>query len=204
MALLCLFVGTLSLSVGLNLFLQITGIVAATAGEAATQTTDALAGYGIVLSIVIYGIVTPLIEEFVFRGMFYAAIYNYAIRKIGHADTPSAIAILPSADLQRRAFGIAAVVSSLLFAVYHMNLAQGIYAFLMGMVFCLAYELTGQFLSPWILHAACNIIALLLSQSVNGTNAFSHLCTWPWTAAFLAIAAASFLTLKRTLSQTTV
>lgn len=199
-ALLLLFVGTISLSIGLNLFLSITGITAIGAGEAATQTQDALAGYGLALSIAVYGIVTPLIEEFVFRGMFYSAIYSYAARKTGPASaSESSIGMILSAEQRRRAFLIAAGISSLLFAIYHMNIAQGIYAFLMGMAFCLAYELTGQFLSAWILHAACNIIAMLLSQSVGATNAFTQLCTWPWTVAFLAIAIAAGMALRKIL-----
>lgn len=177
-ALLFLFTGTITLSIGLNLFLSLTGITALQASAGAeSQVSTALAGMGLAASIALYGIVTPLVEEFVFRGMFYAALCDYLLRKIG-----------PTAN---------AGISSILFGIYHMNLAQGIYAFLMGMTFCLAYELTGQFLSAWLLHAACNIIALLLSQSVNGTNAFTQLCTWPWTIAFLAIAVAAFVCLYR-------
>lgn len=185
-ALLLLFTGTITLSIGLNLFLAITGITSlqASGGAAASQTSSALSHYGILLSAMVYGIITPLIEELAFRGMFYAAIYSYAARRVAQ---------------HRRVFLIAAGISSILFGVYHMNVAQGLYAFVMGSVFCLAYELTGQFLSPWILHAACNIIALLLSQSVNGTNAFTMLCTWPWTAAFLAIAIIAFTCLNRCL-----
>lgn len=211
-ALLFLFAGTIALSIALNLLLTITGITSlAASGDAAAQAGTALAGIGLATSIALYGIVTPLAEEFVFRGLLYSALYTYLLRKIGPtASTPThpadgaspgidphaAIGILTT-GFQRRPFLIAAGISSLLFGIYHMNLAQGIYAFLMGIAFCLAYELTGQFLSAWILHAGCNVMALVLSQSVNGTNAFTHLCTVPWTAAFLAITVVSFACLYR-------
>lgn len=182
-SLLLLFAGTITLSIGLNLLLTITGITAIGLSEsAATQTSSALSNYGLALSVMIYGIITPLVEEFAFRGMFYSAIYSHVARRVTQ---------------HRKAFLIAAGITSILFGIYHMNVAQGLYAFAMGMVFCLAYELTGQFLSPWILHAACNIISLVLSQSVNGTNAFTQLCTIPWTAAFLAVAAAAYVCLYR-------
>lgn len=223
-ALLYLFAGTIALSIGLNLLLAITGITSLQAsGDAGTQAGTAITGIGLAVSIALYGIATPLVEEFVFRGMFYSAVYTYALRKTGpspHRSTApdadpqpendgrdgatghkrhqsdAAIGIICT-DCQPRPFLIAAGLSSLMFALYHWNLAQGIYAFAMGMTFCLAYELTGQFLSAWILHAACNIIALLLSNPVNGTNAFTQLCTLPWTAAFLAVAIAAGICLYR-------
>lgn len=209
-ALLLIFVGTLSLSIGLNLLLSITGIVSLRASAGAgEQARSVLTGNGLPLSILIYGIGTPLIEEFVFRGILYNGIYQSIARKtIPSAQPPSgsddnsmpyydpkaAIAII-GAPFVWPPFLMAATSTSLLFGLYHGNLAQGIYAFLMGMAFCLSYELTGQFLSAWILHAACNIIALILSSAVNGTNAFTQLCTWPWTATFLAITIVSYVCL---------
>lgn len=192
MLLLFLFTGTITLSIGINLLLTLTGITASSASmDAGAQIQTALTGIGLGLSVALYGIVAPLCEELLFRGVLYNMIDTY-VRRRGAVGTESC---------SLRAFLIAAICSSLLFALYHGNLAQGIYAFLMGMTFCLAYELTGQFLSAWILHAACNIIALLLSQPVNGTNAFTQLCTLPWTAAFLAAAAAAFVCLHRTLRE---
>lgn len=209
-ALLLMFTGTITLSVGLNLFLAVTGITSlAASADAGTQSQTVLAEMGFAASIALYGIVTPLIEEFVFRGMFYSALYNYVIRKMiqetrNDGDTPclrghhTTIGVIPD-RFPIRAFVIAAGISSILFGIYHMNLAQGIYGMMMGVSFCLAYELTGQFLSAWILHAACNMIALILSRSVNGTNVFTVLCTWPWTATFMAIAIVSYICLYRCL-----
>lgn len=215
-ALLYLFTGTIALSVGLNLLLAITGITSlAASGDAAAQAAAALTGIGLAASIALYGILTPLAEEFIFRGLLYSVLYRYVLRTTGPAANaadapqtmthaaddnplrrdPHAVICILTTGFHRRPFLIAAGISSLLFGIYHMNLAQGIYAFLMGMAFCLAYELTGQFLSAWILHAGCNVISLLLSQSVHGTNAFTQLCTVPWTAAFLGVAAAAFVCL---------
>lgn len=202
-ALLLLFTGTITLSVGLNLFLTITRVTSMSASAGAgTQSQTVLMGMGLAAAVALYGIVTPLVEEFVFRGMFYSALYTYAIQGMRRErrvrdngiDVDPTIAVI-SREPPLRPFLIAAGISSVLFGVYHMNLAQGIYATLMGFSFCLAYELTGQFLSAWILHAACNIIALILTIQVNGTNAFTQLCTLPWTAAFLGIAIISYICL---------
>lgn len=191
-----LFIGTITLSIGLNLLLQITGITSMqVSGNAGSQSQTVIADNGLMLSILLYGIITPLVEEFVFRMMLYSGIYSLMARRMEPSEDTIAV-ILSTRQLWYNCL-ISAVISSLLFGIYHMNLAQGIYAFVMGLAFCLAYELTGQFLSAWILHAACNIIALLLSQPVNGTNAFTQLCTVPWTAAFIAIAAVAFVCLSR-------
>ena len=61
-----------------------------------------------------------------------------------------------------RARRAAAVVSALMFGIYHGNLVQGIYAFLIGMLLCLVYERTGRLLAAALFHGAGNLAVYLL------------------------------------------
>ena len=53
-------------------------------------------------------------------------------------------------------FWVAASISALLFGLYHGNLVQGIYAFIMGMFLALVYEWTGSFIAPVLFHMIAN------------------------------------------------
>lgn len=88
------------------------------------------------LAAAVYGLLTPFTEEVVCRGVMW-----YRLR-CGFASL------------------WAAVISSALFGASHGNWRQGIYGFVMGMVFSLAYELTRQFEVPFLLHCTCNLLVL--------------------------------------------
>lgn len=81
-------------------------------------------------------ILSPLIEELIFRkGVF------LGLRK-------------------RIPYAPAAALSSFLFAIFHMNMLQGTYAFLMGMIMCALYEEDGGFRAPLAFHIGANLMAL--------------------------------------------
>lgn len=82
--------------------------------------------------IIVYGIITPVTEEIVHRGLIYNRVRRYFN--------------LP----------IAMVISPLIFGVAHGNLPQMVYAFILGVVICIVYEKTGAFLFPVLFHAAAN------------------------------------------------
>lgn len=54
-------------------------------------------------------------------------------------------------------------VSGFFFAMFHMNINQALYAFVMGFVMCLAVHLTGSVLSSMIIHFTINGTSLFLS-----------------------------------------
>lgn len=85
------------------------------------------------------GILIPLAEELVFRGLGYQRL-----RREMNA--------LP-----------AAVITAMLFALYHGNLIQGIYAFLMGLLLTFVCEIYGSLSAAWLFHAAANFTAILLT-----------------------------------------
>ncbi|MBO5488438.1 MAG: CPBP family intramembrane metalloprotease [Eubacterium sp.] len=94
-------------------------------------------------------IVGPIAEEVMFRGMIYGCI--------------------------RRSFGMwpAAIISAVLFGVYHMNLVQGIYAAVLGVVLALVYEKTQTIYGSIIFHVVFNTSSYVVSwieEAVAGSG----------------------------------
>ena len=116
------------------------------------------------LEAAVYGILTPFVEELVYRGIVW-----YRFRKGFDALN-------------------AAVISSLLFGIAHAGLRQGTYAFLLGLVFAFTYELTRRFEVPFLLHSACNL-AVLATNAAGWADLFR---TPMWTIFFAVTAAAVF------------
>jgi len=86
------------------------------------------------------GIIAPITEEFIFRGL----IFNRLKRFI--KPTP------------------AIVVSALIFGIYHWNLTQGIYAFILGLILAFLYEKYDMILVPVLFHITANITSLIVRQ----------------------------------------
>lgn len=104
-----------------------------------SNVIETLIGGNVVISIVVTVILAPLAEEFLFRGV----------------TLQKAKKIMP--------FLWANIFQALTFGIYHGNIIQGIYAFLLGILFGYVAE---QFHSIWasvFLHACVNGSAQLLS-----------------------------------------
>ena len=139
--------GILAASVFLNLFLVGVGAVHA---DAAAADASAQAGrVSLPLGILIYGVLSPLAEETVFRGITLQRLYLLCHEK----------------KSGKTAFLLAAGLSSLLFGIYHGSLVQGLYAAAMGFLFCLFLALGGNLFSLIILHGGVNVMTLFLSQA---------------------------------------
>lgn len=139
--------GILAASVFLNLFLAGVGAVHA---DAAAADASAQAGrVSLPLGILIYGILSPLAEETVFRGITLQRLYLLC-----HENKS-----------RKTAFLLAAGLSSLLFGIYHGSLVQGVYAAAMGFLFCLFLALGGNLFSVIVLHGGANVMTLFLSRA---------------------------------------
>ena len=143
-------VGTVCLSALMNILLAGNGNP-----EAAYAPSAALP-----LEAAVYGILTPFVEELVFRGIVW-----YRLRT-------------GFSSLQ------AALLSSFLFGIAHADLRQGLYAFVMGIVFALIYELTRRFEVPFLLHCTCNLAVLAASAAGWG----KVLCSPTWILFFAVTA----------------
>ena len=83
------------------------------------------------------GIIAPLAEEIVFRWLIYLRLRDYM------------------------RMGAAAVISGLIFGIYHGNLVQAVYAGLLGMVFAYFLDISGCLWSSVLLHMGANIWSLV-------------------------------------------
>lgn len=86
-------------------------------------------------------VLAPVMEELVFRGICFGRIRKFADKKM------------------------TIILSALLFGIYHMNLVQFIYAFLMGLVFAAIYEKYRNIVLTVTAHIFANLCAVLLSIS---------------------------------------
>lgn len=90
------------------------------------------------LGILTYGILAPLAEEVVFRGIVYGQM--------------------------KRAFNVPAaiLISGLAFGLFHGNLVQFVYASVIGIMLALVYELYGTILAPMLFHAVANLFVYVM------------------------------------------
>ena len=127
-----------------------------------------------VLVIVQTVILAPLSEELLFRGILYRRLQGYI-----------------------HGFWGPALISSAIFGLYHMNLAQGIFAFIFGLFICAVYERIRNLWAAIALHAGGNLISVVLVYT-----GFQYPETWQYiTAMVLALAAAGalfYLLIRRT------
>ena len=115
----------------LNYLFTVTGWIESSASY--TQVAKEQFSYALIPALFFYGVISPLIEEEVFRGI----VYNSLRRKMGIFS-----AILGSA---------------LLFGAIHGNIVQLLYGTIMGMVMASLYEKYGKLLAPILFHSAANI-----------------------------------------------
>lgn len=92
------------------------------------------------------GILAPIAEELIFRGLVYRRVREYTNVKWG------------------------ILLSSLIFGLYHGNMIQFIYAAIMGAVFAWLYEKTGRLKVPIMAHMAANIWSVALSSLLGTTT----------------------------------
>ncbi|MCD8013115.1 MAG: CPBP family intramembrane metalloprotease [Lachnospiraceae bacterium] len=103
------------------------------------DTQTALLTSGIVMQLLGPGLLVPIAEELVFRGLCYTRMKMQ----------------LPVWQ--------AALFSALLFALTHGNPIQIIYAFPMALILVLLYEKGGMLAGPVLFHMGANLLAILLT-----------------------------------------
>ncbi len=103
------------------------------------QTQEALFDSAFLMQILGPGLFVPIAEEMIFRGLTYTRMR------------------------MKLSVWQAVLLSSLLFALYHGNIIQIIYAFPMALILALLYEKSGSLLYPISFHMGANLTALLVS-----------------------------------------
>lgn len=135
-----LFVAVLGAALGTNMLLELTGVTALSSSYQAVAENQYAASLWV--GLICYGVVAPIAEELMFRGIVYGALRR----------------------MLKPALAMAA--SAALFGVYHGNLAQGIYAFVMGCLMVYAYEYFGYFWCAVGVHMTANLLIYSLAYLV--------------------------------------
>lgn len=94
-------------------------------------------GYGYIL------LIAPIFEEIIYRGIFYDGL-----RKHGYSPL------------------LASGFSAILFAIMHLNVAQGANAFVLGLLTAYIYEQTKNLLVPIFFHVLNNIYVIFCSSAI--------------------------------------
>lgn len=84
------------------------------------------------------GLITPSVEELIFRGLFYQRLREWIPR------------------------GYAVFLTALIFALWHQNPIQALYAFPMGLLLQFFYEKCGSLKAPVLFHMGANLISILV------------------------------------------
>lgn len=165
-----LFLGiaTLGAMLGLNMLLDLTGVLDNSAAYQAVAKQQYAASLW--LGVILYVLAAPLAEELLFRGIIYNCLKG-PVRPLA-----------------------AMAMAAVFFGVYHGNWVQGIYGFLMACLMIYGYEYFGDFRVPVAMHAAVNLISYLLS---NTSLAVSGFICWPVCVVCLCLAAGGLYLLSR-------
>ena len=114
--------------------LQITG-----SSQQYAEVAEKQFSFPVWAGILLYGIVSPLAEEMVFRGI----VFNRLKRFFGK--------------------GTAIIGLALIFGLYHGNMVQALYGFILGLLMAFFYEHYGSFIVPVLLHSAANVCVYVVS-----------------------------------------
>lgn len=105
------------------------------------DTNEVLYGGGIILQILCAGIFACIVEEVSMRGVAYLRMKRYWGKRK------------------------AMIFSALVFGIYHMNVVQAVYAFLVGLFLAWLFERYDTLWAPITAHMSANIFVILLSES---------------------------------------
>ena len=104
--------------------------------ESYTDTQQIIEGGGFLIQFLTAGIVAPIVEELIFRGL----VYRRTKKMTGTIA--------------------AAILSAALFGVFHGNWVQAPYAFIIGIVAVFVYEKFKSIVAPIMLHMSANILSV--------------------------------------------
>lgn len=135
-------------SLGLNNILTLSNLAAYS--EAYQEAAEALYAPSLPVQIVCVGVIIPIMEEYIFRGLIYKRMRRYVTAKR------------------------AIISSAIFFGIYHGNTVQMIYGALCGLLLAYLYEKFGSIKAPILAHMLMNIVACLLTDVDGFTWMFSN------------------------------
>ncbi len=163
---LCIFLG-ITASLALNIMAE----MAAQMSEPGSSLLDAgryeaveAIQYSVPVAagIILYGIISPIVEEIVFRGVLFQRIRKFY------------------------SMTVAVGGSALLFGMFHGNLPQFLYGTAMGAIMAVCYMYIGSFAAPLLVHMSANLFTFLISGATEQT---AVLLTPVWCVVFTVLSA---------------
>lgn len=112
-------------------------------------SSDVLLKYPYIVQLILIAVIPSLVEEFAFRGLFYGTYRKKSIFK-------------------------AAIMSGLIFGIFHLNFNQFAYAFIMGVVFSYIVEATGSIWSSVLAHFAVNTYSITVNQILKLKGVYNN------------------------------
>ena len=128
----------IALTIGLNNILLLVNL--AKYSKAYQEAAEVLYAPSFPVQILCTGILIPVIEELLFRGVVFRILRKW----------------LP--------FLWSALISSLIFGIYHGNLVQFVYASLCGIFLAYVYEKSKSIFAPICAHMTMNIVACTMTE----------------------------------------
>ena len=129
---------SIAMCVGVNNVFYISGL--AVIDQTYTRVTEAMYSADFLVQVLCLGILVPVVEELVFRGLMYKRL------RYGLPFVP------------------AALYGAFAFAIFHGNLVQMIYAFVLGMLFSYMYEKYGSLKAPIFAHVMMNLVSVFATE----------------------------------------
>lgn len=96
---------------------------------------------------------TSILMNLLLMAVFPAIVEEFAFRKVLFGV------------MRKHGYGVAAVFSSLIFALMHQNVIQIIFTFAMGLILCKLYERTGKLIYCMLVHFINNAYSILLGAT---------------------------------------
>lgn len=137
-------IGGAGIAIILNILIGLTGISGI--DNTFQKISEAIKSTPIVITIICAGIIIPIVEEIIFRGLIFNRIkFQYNLTA-------------------------AMLISSVVFGIYHGNIIQGIYATMLGVCLAYTYNKTKNILIPIFIHISANTSVLGLSSLVENDD----------------------------------
>lgn len=138
---------SVSAALFLNILIARLGLTGASV--AYREAADMQYSVPVILGLINYGILQPLEEELVFRGLVYGRMRKYF------------------------SAGLSIPFSSLVFGACHGNIVQMLYGFFMGCILAWAFEKYKTLKAPLVLHGGVNAVIYLISTTETLSPIFS-------------------------------
>lgn len=133
---------SLAMALFLNILIEKSGITAIS--EDYAEVAEAQYACSFIVGFIVYGFISPLSEELMFRGILYNGFKRYF------------------------KMTAALLMSSAFFSLYHGNGVQGMYSFVLSVFIVYSYEKTGNFFVTVLIHMVCNLTAYIFTYVYAG------------------------------------